>query len=255
MNRLRMTIRVARIQELNFEPFFVDMERRGIELHDLPPTEVGPAIGRGDIDAGPVSLLDSIRGQDRFQPIAGFCVAALRGSESNLLFSKAPIEELSGAQIAGVKEDSTAQSMVKILMGLKYQVEAGAFVAVEDSHEAVLVTGDQALRRRRGMRGFPYRYDMGQEWHDWTGLPLVLTRWMARRDIDPKDAAVIEDTLYVGLEDGVDSLYHVSEPRDRLLMLPRDIVQYVKGLRFFMGLAENKSVELYRGYLAKLGLM
>ena len=82
-----------------------------------------------------------------------------------------------------------------------------------------------------------------------------MTRWMARRDIDPKDAAVIEDTLYVGLEDGVDSLYHVSEPRDCLLMLPKDIVQYVKGLRFFMGLAENKSVELYRGYLAKIGLI
>lgn len=111
------------------------------------------------------------------------------------------------------------------------------------------------IRRRRGMRGFPYRYDLGQEWQDWTGLPLVLTRWMARRDIDPKDAAVIEDTLYVGLEDGVDSLYHVSEPRDRLLMLPKDIVQYVKGLRFFMGLAENKSVQLYRGYLAKLGMI
>ena len=99
--------RVARIQELNFEPFYVDMERRGIELHDLPPAEPGPAIGRGDIDAGPVSLLDSIRGEDRFQPIAGFCVAAHGGSESNLLFSKAPIQELSGAQIAGVKEDST----------------------------------------------------------------------------------------------------------------------------------------------------
>ena len=250
-----MTIRVARIQELNFEPFYVDMERRGIELHDLKPAEPAPAIIRGDIDAGPVSLLDSIREEDRFQPIAGFCVAALQGSESNLLFSKAPIHELSDAQIAGVKEDSTAQSMVKILMELKYQMEAGSFVAAEDSHEAVLVTGDQALRRRRGMRGFPYRYDLGQEWQDWTGLPLVLTRWMARRDIDLKDAAVIEDTLYVGLEDGVDSLYHVSEPRDRLLMLPKDIVQYVKGLRFFMGLAENKSVELYRGYLAKLGLI
>ena len=38
-------------------------------------------------------------------------------------------------------------------------------------------------------------------------------------------------------------------------MLPKDIVRYVQGLRFFMGLAEHKSVEHYRGFLNQLGLI
>ena len=255
VKRFQVAIRVGKIQELNFEPFYVDMERRGIELHDLTRTEAAPAVDRENVDAAPVSLLESIQLEDRFQPVAGFCVAALQGSDSNLLFSKSPISDLSGVPIAGAGEDATAKSLVNILLRLKYQVQPGEFVTAQDPHEAVLITGDQALRRRRGMREFPHRFDLGQEWHDWTGLPFVFTRWVARHDLDPKYAAVIEDTLYVGLEDGVDTLYHVSEPRDRLLMLPKDIVRYVQGLRYFMGLAEHKSVELYRGYLDQLGLI
>ncbi|PKB63709.1 MAG: hypothetical protein BZY80_05895 [SAR202 cluster bacterium Io17-Chloro-G2] len=250
-----MAIKVGRIQQLNFEPFYVDMPRRGIELRDLTPVEAAPALERGDVVAAPVSLLDSIQREDRFQPVAGFCVAALQGSDSNILFSKSPISELSGVPIAGAGEDATARSLVSILMALKYQVPLGEFVTSQDPHEAVLMTGDQALRRRRGLRGFSHRYDLGQEWHEWTGLPFVFTRWAARQDLDPKDTALIEDTLYVGLEDGVDTLYHVSEPRDQLLMLPKDIVRYVQGLRFFMGLSEHKSVDLYRGYLNQLGLI
>lgn len=250
-----MAIKVGRIQELNYEPFYIDMERRGIEIQDLPARETGPAVDRGDIDAAPVTLLESIQREDRFQPVAGFCVATLRNSESNILFSKSPIEQLAGASIAGAEEDSTAQALVNILLALKYRAEPADFVTSRDPHEATLFTGDQALRRRRGMREFPHRYDLGREWFDWTGLSFVFSRWIARNDLDPKDAALIEDTLYVGMEDGVDSLYHISEPRDRLLMLPKDIVQYVQGLRFFMGLSEQKSVELFRRYLDQLGLV
>ena len=250
-----MAIKVGRIQALNFEPFYIDMERRGIELHDISGAEAAAALERGDIDAAPLSLLETIQNEDRLKPVAGFCVSVLRGSEGNLLFSKSPIQELAGAAIAGTEEDATSKSLVKLLLELKYKMPSGEFVTSQDDHEALVISGDQALRRRRGLRGYPHRYDLGREWQDWTGLPLVLTRWVARADLDPADTALIEDALYVGMEDGVDGLYHVSEPRDRLLMLPKDIVRYVQGLRFFMGQAEHRSVDLYREYVEQLGLI
>jgi len=75
---------------------------------------------------------------------------------------------------------------------------------------------------------------------------------MARRDMEAADAALLEDTLYVGLEDGVDALFHLSEPRDNVLMLAKDVVEYMQGYRFFMGLSEYKSVSLFREYLEQL---
>jgi len=95
-------------------------------------------------------------------------------------------------------------------------------------------------------------YDLGEEWYQWTGLPFVSARWVARRDLPPGDVATLEGALYVGLEDGMDALYHQSEPRDDLLMLPRDIVEYLDGLSYFIGMAEQKAINQFRTYLAQL---
>jgi hypothetical protein len=66
--------------------------------------------------------------------------------------------------------------------------------------------------------------------------------------MEEREAALLEDTLYVGLEEGVDGLYHLNEPRENLLMLAKDIVEYIQGVRYFMGLSEQKSIELFREY-------
>ena len=63
---------------------------------------------------------------------------------------------------------------------------------------------------------------------------------------------LFRSTLYVGLEDGVDNLYHVSEPRENLLMLPRDIVDYVQCIRYYIGMSEQKSIRTFRDYLGRL---
>ncbi|MQF67773.1 hypothetical protein FIM07_04975 [SAR202 cluster bacterium AD-802-F09_MRT_200m] len=103
-----------------------------------------------------------------------------------------------------------------------------------------------------GARGYQHRYDLGEEWHTMTNLPFVFARWMARKELDDQDTLLVEDTLYVGLEDGVDSLFHLSEPKDYLLMMARDIVEYIIGYRYFVGLSERKSIDLFKEYLAKL---
>ena len=107
---------------------------------------------------------------------------------------------------------------------------------------------DQGLRRRRGIRGYPHKYDLGIEWNQWTNLPFVFARWMRRSDMEEREAALLEDTLYVGLEEGVDGLYHLNEPRENLLMLAKDIVEYIQGVRYFIGLSEQKSIQLFREY-------
>ena len=248
-----MALKVGLVPGLSFEPFYLDMRRRAVELCAVSPQELASAVERADVDAGPMSLVDAFRLEDQLQPISGFCVAAVQRAVNSLLFAQRPIEELSGVAIAAADADPTSIALLKVIMSIKLQLEPGAVVSTDEPHEAVLMTGDQALRRRRGLRGFAHRYDLGLEWNQWTGLPFVFHRWMARNDVAEADANLLEDTLYVALEDGIDSLYHVTEPRDRILMLPKDISQYIQGLRFYMGLAERKSVDAFRGYLHQLG--
>src|SRR5919106_3812243 len=247
-----MTIKVGRVPYLHCEPFYFDMERRGIELYEMVPSALAFAAQEGEIDAGLAPLVDCFRLEDRFQPVSGFCVASTERAGSVFLYSTKPIEELGGARIGITDEESTAPKLLQVLLSQRYRAQPEAYVSLREPNDAFLLVGNRALRQRRGARGFPHKYDLGQEWNVWTGLPFVFSRWIVRKDLDSRDIALLEDTLYVGLEDGVDSLYHLNEPRDDLLMLPRDIVEYIQGIRYYIGLSEQKAIDQFREYLAQL---
>lgn len=247
-----MATKVGRIPYMICEPFYFDTERRGLELVDTMPQRAVEDIQQGIIDAAPVPVVDIFGREDELQPVGGFCIASTDRAGSVFLYSRVPVEELSGARIAVIEESRTSVKLLQVLLGLKHQVQPAEFVGIRDEHDAFMVMGDRGLRQRRGARGYPHRYDLGEEWFQWTRLPFVYARWMARHDLDSQQLAVLEDTLYVGLEDGVDTLYHVSEPRENLLMLPRDIVEYVQGIRYYLGMSEQKSMRIFREYLEQL---
>ena len=243
-----MAIKVGRVAQLSFEPFYIDMERRGVQLRDIPLNQVAEAIRQGEIDGGPVPLSDSFGMASHAVPVSGFCLSAAARSGSNLFYSRKPIEELDGARVALSEVDPTTVQLLQVLLAEKYHIAAPQLVQPNDEHDALIISGDAALRRRRGMRGYPHRYDLGQEWHNFTDLPFVFSRWMRRESMEHREAMLLEDTLYVGLEEGVDSLFHLSEPRENLLMLARDVMEYIIGYRYFVGLSEQKSIDLFRAY-------
>ena len=243
-----MAIKVGRVAQLSFEPFYIDMERRGVQLRDIPLNQVAEAIRQGEIDGGPVPLSDSFAMASHAVPVSGFCLSAAARSGSNLFYSRKPIEELDGPRVALSDVDPTTVQLLQVLLAEKYRIAAPQLVPPNDEHDALVISGDAALRRRRGMRGYPHRYDLGQEWHNFTDLPFVFSRWMRRDSMEHREAMLLEDTLYVGLEEGVDSLFHLSEPRENLLMLARDVMEYIIGYRYFVGLSEQKSIDLFRAY-------
>lgn len=245
-------MRVGCVPYLHTEPFYFDMPRRGITLCELVPSAISTAIANGEIDAGPVPLVDCFRLADRLQPVAGFCVASVRRAGSVALYSTRPVAELDGARIGVTHEAVTAQRLLHVLLRLQYHVQPAAYVPLDAAHEACLLIGNQALRQRMGVPGFPYIYDLGAAWHAWTSLPCVFSRWMARQNLAPAELALLQDTLYVGLEEGVDALFHLTEPRKDLLMFPRDVITYIQGFRYYIGLAEQQAIDRFRYSLQQL---
>ena len=247
-----MPITVARIPNLECEAFYFDMERRGIELRNMEPNTVAEALEQGDIDAGPVPLVDTFRLSPKATLISGFCVASAARAISSALHSKEPIEALSGSRIALGNGDAASAGLLRVLLTLKHGVGGETFVDEQSDHDATLLTGNQALRSRRRLRGFLHLYDLGEEWQTWTGLPFVFSRWMASAEMERRDFVVLEDALFVGQEDWLNNLYKATRPRDDLLMLPRDILEYVQGLRFFLGVPEERAIALFQEKLALL---
>ena len=247
-----MALSVGCVPYLYAEPFYFAMTRRGMALYECVPSAVTDAAANGMIDAGPVPLVDCFRLADHFEPVAGFCVASVQRAGSSLLYSTSPITGLAGAHIGVTDEAATALRLLQVLLRLKYQVQPAAYGPLQAAHDAFLLIGNQALRQRRGAPGFPYTYDLGAEWYAWTGLPFVFARWMVRKEAPAKDKALLEEALYVGLEDGVEALYQVAEPREDLLMLPRDIVTYIQGFRYYIGKSEQQAIDQFQRYLRQL---
>ena len=247
-----MPITVAHIPNLECEAFYFDMERRGIILADMEPNEVAGALERGEVDAGPVSLLDIERLEPQASTISGFCVASVTRAPSCVLLSNAPVAELSGRSVALDDPDPTALELLRVLLSQKHGVDGTTFVGRDDEHDAVFLTGNQGLRGRRAVRGYSERYDLGEEWAEWTGLPFVFSKWLARTDLERQDFVVVQDALFVGQEDWMNNLYKSTGPRNDLLMLPREVLEYVQNMRFFMGVPEEKAIELFREKLALL---
>lgn len=247
-----MSLNVARIPYLSCEPFYFAMERRGIPLYDVVPSGLAVAAAKGEIDAGPMPLAECFRLGEQFRFLSQFCVAIIRKAGSVVLHSKPPIQELTGARIGIPGEASTSSRLLQVVLALKYQVQSVAYGPLEDSSEAFLLIGNEGLRHRHGVLDYPHTYDLGEEWYQWTGLPFVFARWIARKAIDPKEAAVLEDTLYVGLQDWADGIFHSSDSRDDLLMHPRDMLEYTQGIRYFIGVTEQRAMDLFRHYLEQL---
>ena len=157
---------------------------------------------------------------------------------------------MSGGRIALGDGDATSVSLLQVLLTLKHKVRRETFVEMQSEHDAFLLTGNQALRRRPRARGFPHRYDLGEEWRAWTGLPFVFSRWMASAAMERRDFVALEDALFVGQEDWLNNLYKATRPRDDLLMLPREVLGYVQGLRFFIGVPEERAIALFQEKMA-----
>src|SRR5215831_16756118 len=103
-----MVLRIGRVPYLHAEPFYFDMARRGMALYEFVPSAVATAAANGAIDAGPVPLVDYVHLQDRFEPVAGFCIASMQRAGSCLLYSTRLITALAGAHIGVTDEAATA---------------------------------------------------------------------------------------------------------------------------------------------------
>jgi chorismate dehydratase len=197
-------------------------------------------------------LTECFRLDERWRLLSGFCLATIRKAGSVVLHARQPIETLSGVRIGVSDEATTAFRLLQVVLALKYQVQSVAYVTLADAYDACLLVGNEGLRQRRGISDYPHTYDLGEEWYQWTGLPFVFARWVVRKDLERQAAAVLEDALYTGLQDWADGLFRSATARPDVLMHPRDILEYTQGIRYFIGVTEQRAMERFQHALEQL---
>jgi chorismate dehydratase len=230
-------LRVGRIPYLNCEPFFRRLT--GVELVSLIPRRLGTAMAAGEIDAGPLSLVDYLRLESRLVPLP-YGIGCPTDARSVMVFSERPLARLGGARVGITGETSTSVELLRVLLAFRYEVEPAAWVEPDEACDAVLLIGDQAIRRLTHGPRSPWVVDLGLEWREWTGLPFVFARWAIASYVPAAERREFGNALERALIRGLGALDDIAATRRDLGWTAADVISYLRNFAFRLGPDEEK---------------
>lgn len=200
-------MRVGRIPYVNCFPVYGAIDRNIIPfeaaLVDGVPTLLNRMMSDGVLDISVVSAVEYARASRRYLLLPDLAISCDGPVRSVQLFSKSPVRQLAHRKVLVSKSSMTSVALLELLFAERWNVSP-VFVPTDaeltdvarfwdEEHEARLVIGDAALLlgSRNGNSTapqYPFAYDLGEEWKNWTGLPFVFAVWVAQRTIDVESA-------------------------------------------------------------------
>jgi chorismate dehydratase len=196
--------RVGHIQFLNCLPIYWGLMRSGallgVDLHKDTPDRLNEALVAGDLDIGPISLVEYLRHADELLVLPDLAVGSDGPVLSVNLVSTVPLTDLDGARVALGSTSRTGVLLAQLLLEDHYGVHPDYFRCPPDLTEMLLeasagvLIGDVALRARHEApaRGLAVT-DLGEAWRDWTGHPMVFAVWAVRRDFAARHPGMVKE--------------------------------------------------------------
>jgi chorismate dehydratase len=187
-----MTVRIGAVNYLNTKPLICDLEALApsAELILDVPSRLADRLSAGELDVALIPVIEYFRAGS-YSVVPGIAIASRGPVLSVTLFSKVPWAEIQ--KVALDEGSRTSVALAQILLRQRHNVTPRIVPLpmtqnAEDAEaDAVLLIGDRAMRAC--LPGFAHAYDLGQEWHDWTGLPFVYAFWAVRPGVELGEVA------------------------------------------------------------------
>ena len=256
MRSMSTIVKVGQIPYLNCEPFFHGLALDGVELCPMPPSDMGPLAQAEELDAGPFSLVQCFDLKDRYETLGDMGISVKGPVRSILFYSRVPLWELSGAVVGVTRESATAAQLMKVLLEQRYEVSPGEYAGLESPNlDAFLLIGDEALATHDRVEGFPYRYDLAEEWLKWKGLPFVFAIWMVRRTLEADVKGMLAERLRKNLDENMShNLKAIADKRESMGMAPEEVADYLRAFRYVLSDEDRQAIEVFEGAWRSLSL-
>lgn len=189
------SVRIGFVKYLNTLPLVDGLEAcAALRLVAAPPSALGAMLARGEVDLALASLVDFARaGQHQGSPALNLVPCGMIGCDGPTLtvrvYSKVPLERVT--RLHADTDSHTSVILAQVIFarrwGLRPEVTAFdhdiALRSIAQSGPAtVLLIGDKVVTDAPPASLYPHQLDLGEAWHELTGLPFVYAMWMARRD-------------------------------------------------------------------------
>jgi len=249
--------RVSVVSYLNTVPLVWGMlhgEQRGLfDLSFAIPAECADRLESGLADIGIVPAVELNR--QKLEIVRGAGIACHGPVRSIFLISKVPYGEI--RKLAADSTSRTSVALSRVILARKYGVQpevrshAPHLPSMLENADAALIIGDAALVLDPDDLPF-HVLDLGAEWVQMTGLPMVFAVWAARAELPAQDPKPFLDSMLHGLAH-IDDI--AAEYAPKLGIQPDAIKVYLtqnvdysldeenrRGLRLFYKLAHEAGI-------------
>ena len=241
-------MKIGRIPYVNCYPVYGAIDRGIVpleaELVDGVPTDLNRRMSAGELDISVVSAVEYARDADRYLLLPDLAISCDGPVRSVMLFSRYPAGELTARNVIVSRSSMTSVALLELLFEnvwhAKPRYVAGdaevsdVIEASDNSADARLVIGDAALVLGTNRRDrYPYVYDLGAMWKEWTAQPFVFAVWVAQRSTDVKAALVAHAGLIASRNWGLAHLPELAAQAHQTTGVKREVCsEYLSGLDY-----------------------
>ncbi len=258
--------RVGHIQFLNCLPLYWGLVRSGalldVELSKDTSDRLNEALVRGDLDIGPISLVEYLRHADELVLLPDLAVGSDGPVLSVVLVSAVPL-----ARVRTVALGSTSRTSVllaRILLEERHKLTPQYTTMPPDlptmlrEADAAVLIGDTALRATfdAPARGLDV-LDLGAAWREESGLPMVFAVWAARReyaDSYPQAVQDVASAFRASLDAALAQVDEVARSAARFETLDAaTLSRYFRTLDFRLGPRQQSGLRAFTDRAARRG--
>src|SRR6059058_2081158 len=262
-------MRIGRIGYINCYPVYGAIDRGVValaaELVTGTPVELNDLLVAGELDLIVISAVEYARHAKELVLLPDLAISCDGPVRSVALFSRRPVGQLDGRTVLLSASSRTSVALLELLCRDVWKIkprfadaraEAGDLESLAGlPHDAVLVIGDAALLLA-ARHAYPHRYDLGEEWKRWTGMPFVFAVWAARRSSDPARVRRIHKALLASRAWGLSHLDQLADAAALTCNVRRaTCLQYLAGLDYALSYKHLAGLTDFFRRLAARGLV
>lgn len=188
--------RIGCVSYLNARPLI-----EGLDDGDEPtvrfdvPARLLSDLESGEVDIALCPVIDYHRSHVPLVIVPAGGIGCAGTTLTVRLFSRVPLERV--RQVYVDSESHTSVVLLRVLLAERYGLrpelvtyharEQVAGHRLTDPPETMLLIGDKVVTDSPRAIEYPHQLDLGQAWHEMTGLPFVFAVWMTRQGVSLGD--------------------------------------------------------------------
>jgi chorismate dehydratase len=239
-----LKVKVSAVSYLNTLPFIYGIKHSDVKDElDLSldiPSDCAKKLLSGEVDLGlvPVAIISQLK---EYHIISDYCIGAYGKVDSVALYSDVPLNEIENIYLD--YHSRTSVALVQLLAKEHWKIKPNWLKADSDFIDKIegttagVIIGDRTFRLPKE---YKYKYDLAEEWLNYTDLPFVFACWVSNKKLTNEFISKFNLALF----NGVQSINKVVEMYSESSLTKQELEDYLTNkISFSLDVEKRKALE------------